>query len=294
MFVCWSGALYGRGLIDLWLIILPLSTVNTPPLQPTIPPFMQGAAHIRARFFLMVEHLLAELKGCCGVCWVVQRRRVPREEHGGDTEWLNNCPAARRVREAFNLRMEALGRPLFSGSLCFIDAGPHNGGDQCPIRIAERAGELNRAEKLCSHCWLGEDGDLGFHQDKRWGGKSCSTAHPGREFVREAVFALYHARPDYVARAMDGVKKWDMLPKAANHYCACVDAAAEVPVQMPSLAHFASWAGARWLRKIKASNGVVLLVHYHRLTHEGTVDLRGPDLEFWKLLEHTDQLERYY
>ena len=85
----------------------------------------------------------------------------------------------------------------------------------------------------CSHCWLGEDGDLGFHQDKRWGGKSCSTAHPGREFVREAVFALYHARPDYVARAMDGVKKWDMLPKAANHYCACVDAAAEVPVQMP-------------------------------------------------------------
>ena len=30
--------------------------------------------------------------------------------------------------------------------------------------------------------------------------------------------------------AMDGVKKWDMLPKAANDYCACVDAAAEVPL----------------------------------------------------------------
>jgi hypothetical protein len=254
---------------------------------------LEGAAHVRARFILMVEHLLAELKGCCGVCWVVNRRRVPREEHGSDTEWLNNCPAARQIREAFNLRMESLGRPTFSGSLCFIDAGPHNGGHECPIRIAEKAGQLAKAEQLCSHCWLGEDADMRFHEENRWGGPACARAYPGREFVREAVFALYHARPDYVAGAMGGVMKWDLLPKTQAHYCVCVDANAEVPAFMPSLVHFAHWAGSRWLRKIKASNGIVLLVHYHHLTLEGTMKLDGGKLEFWKLLEHADQLERY-
>ena len=254
---------------------------------------MQGANNVRARFFLMVNHLLAELKGCCGVCWVVHGRYVPREEHGDNIEWLNNCPAARKVREAFNLRMGALGRSTHPGSLCLIDIGPHTGGPSCPVRVAEQAGQLAKAERLCSHCWLGEDGDVGFHENKQWGGKSCTTAYPGREFVREAVFALYHARPDYVARAMGGVKKWDLLPKAADHYCACVDAAAEVPAEMPSLVHFAHWAGSRWLSKIKASNGIVLLVHYHSLTREGTVELDGGNLVFWKLLEYTDQLERY-
>jgi hypothetical protein len=100
-------------------VFLPLVSYEGKPL-PRILPFIEGAEDVRARFFLMVKHLLAELKGCCGVCWVVHRRRVPREEHGSEQEWLNSCPAARQVREAFNLRMESLGRPTFSGSLCFI------------------------------------------------------------------------------------------------------------------------------------------------------------------------------
>lgn len=238
----------------------------------------------------MVEHVLADLKGFCGVCWVVHRLKVPRAAHGKES--LNACPAAGLIRDAFNTRMVHLGRPQHRGSVCFTDVGPHDGGPTCPVRVAERDGKLAKAQDLCSNCWLGEDSEQRFHEEKRWGGKQCASAYPGREFVREAVFALYHGRPDYVAEALGDFRRWCELPKTAAHYCACVDATAAVPAEMPSLVHFAHWAGSRWMNRIKVSSGVVLLVHFHCLTQQGTKPLEGGEYVFWRHVQHVNTLER--
>lgn len=263
---------------------------SNPPPQPPVPAYAPDPEAVRARFFSMVKHTLAYLDDCCGVCFVVTRDRVPRSQHANG---VNDCPAAQQLREAFNILMASRNRPPFMASVCFKDVGPHE-GRECPIKAAEADKTLAKADTVCSNCWLGEDGEVRFHGAGEWGANKCAAAHPGRAFVTEAVFALYHGRPDFVSRALAGVTRWELLPRTSSHYCAAVAGPIDqTPSEMPPLLAFAQWARSRWLSRLKVSCGMVLLIHFHHLSKLGTLDiLDSDDHNFWQNLLDVTKLER--
>lgn len=249
---------------------------------------------MRLRFFLLVKHTLRRLDDCCGVCFVVNRKLVPRANHAGG---LNDCPAAIQLRRAYNARMVSMGRDEVRTSCCFKCVGPHKMVD-CPLVVGVQEGEIQNKSQLCSHCWLGEEQEHKFHKGGEWGGRKCGTAYPGRAFVKEAVFALYHCRPDYVVQALAQNRKWrELVVMTEDHHTASVDGV--TPAEMPSLLHFAQWAMARWSGRTKVSNGMVLLIHFHCLTKMGTVDTISSEkywdeYNFWQDIQDISKLERYY
>ena len=101
----------------------------------------------------------------------------------------------------------------------------------------------------------------------------------------DAVYALFHARPEYLAHHMRDWDKWNRVPKRSDHPCVSYAGGELTPTDMPSLDDFALWAKARWDQSMAVSNGVVLLLHYMRFTNGGTLArLRDHDYKYWKTL----------
>ena len=255
-----------------------ITTIQQPPIPPH--PREPTAEQIRSRFYLMAQRVLTELDGCCGVCYVVRRIKV--QAHG-----LNACPGARTMQVAVSLRWAELSPALGECRVsCFKCVGPHTLAD-CLIKGA------NRTKGVRSNCWLAEQGEGRFHEKGKWGGEHCSGPYPGRAFVQEVVFALYHARPDYVLRTLAGLGWWEGLEMDPNHGCAAIEAPlVRTPVEMPEVEDFAFWVRQPWLNRVRVGKGFVLLLHFMYLSKQDTVkELAADDYNFWQNLVQVQIME---
>jgi hypothetical protein len=118
-----------------------------------------------------------------------------------------------------------------------------------------------------------------------FGGANCSGVEGrDRDFVRDAIFMLYHARPDYVSRVMHGWVSWVGLPGTTNHYCTSTEGT--TPQEMPPMDQFAKWAFRKWC-SLRIGNGMMLLLHFIRFTGWGRKEhLDTVDYEYWASLEN--------
>ncbi len=202
-------------------------------------------AEIKPLAYADVHYLLGKLARCCGRCFVVL----------GDVrrcEDVNLCPAAQAMAAHYRTHLGRRDGPEIMP--CTRDMGYHTGAT-CPLHLHPGDELIRKAikqAKLCSHCWLPDDNLARFVVHPltaggggTFGGSQCRDAH-GRDFIRDAVYAMYHARAEFVADVMRGVIPWINLHKTTNHFCASYPDISSTPTVMPSLEYFAWWASSRW------------------------------------------------
>lgn len=246
---------------------------------------MQGRStrrEVKQQVYLDTLDVLASCTDKCGRCYIVLG--VFSLNHH-----INDCPAAMAMTPHYRARLSILAvEPLEEIMPCIHDFGYH-AAEQCPWDKEPTLSKLKAVGRICSHCWLADDRLENFitHSaggEAVYGGDKCRNAH-GRDFIRDAVYALFHARPEYVAHHMRDSEKWNRVPKRSDHPCVSYAGGELTPTDMPSLDDFALWAKARWDQSMAVSNGVVLLLHYMRFTNGGTLArLRDHDYKYWKTL----------
>ena len=259
-------------------------------VYPLSPPHQVDATLLKRRSeikplaYADVHYLLAKLAHCCGRCFVV----VGEMRQCAD---VNECPAAQAMAAHYQTHVgRGAGEAIMP---CARDMGYHKGGD-CPLQLEDGEKLIRKAIKqagLCSHCWLADDQFAKFcvHPattggSSTFGGSRCRAAH-GRDSIRDAVYAMYHARPEFVADVMGGVIPWINLSKTTNHHCASYPNIESNPIEMPSLEDFAWWASSRWQQSLAMSNGVVLLLYYVRMARCGfAAEIALEDYQFWQAL----------
>ena len=211
---------------------------------------------------------------------------------------VNECPATQAMASHYRaqLALSSL-EPVEEILPCIHDFGYHQ-ADQCPLRVDATTTLLNAITGVCSHCWLGDDqfGSFAIHPEGAGGssfvGDRCRSAH-GRDFIRDAIYALYHAHPEYVAHHMGDSHKWNLLRKDDSHGYVSYAGVELTPLEMPSLGDVSCWAKQRWEQTLAVSSGVILLLHYLRFTDGGTlVSMRNDDHTYWQTLCKLAQLPK--
>ena len=133
-----------------------------------------------------------------------------------------NWPAAMAMTPHYRPRLSILAvEPLEEIMPCIHDFGYH-AAEQCPWDKEPTLSKLKAVGRICSHWWLADDRLENFitHSaggEAVYGGDKCRNAH-GRDFIRDAVYALFHARPEYVAHHMRDWDKWNRVPKRSDSY----------------------------------------------------------------------------
>lgn len=237
---------------------------------------------VKQQVYSDVQVMLASCANKCGRCYVVLRTLTANHH-------VNDCPAAMAMAPHYRARLSILSTgPVAVLMPCIHDFGYH-AADECPLGTEATLARLNAVKGLCSQCWLADDGFESFVTHSAdggptYGGDQCRSAH-GRDFIRDAVFALFHAFPEYLAHHMREWDKWNRVPKGSDHTCVSYTDKDLTPHEMPSLEVFALWAKERWDQRMAVSNGVVLLLHFMRFTDGGSlVQVRDHDYRYWKTL----------